>query len=125
MPDNYFETGKIMENEDCFTFYYAPGWGRYINGFKKFPLLDENKQDWINPGHEYIVFMSIANTCYYNDTDYFRMRQNGPSQSAVCMMFPIKNGMVYDPENEFGFGYNLDVNTWKSMIRAKIDWMKQ
>ncbi|MFA5513185.1 MAG: hypothetical protein WC313_12120 [Candidatus Kapaibacterium sp.] len=54
------------------------------------------------------------------------MRPDGSTtNSAVCMMFPVKKGVVYDPENEFGFGQNLDVNTWKNMLRTKINWIKQ
>ncbi|MDX9790572.1 MAG: hypothetical protein WC313_05555 [Candidatus Kapaibacterium sp.] len=125
LPNNYPKTDEIMENEDCFTFVYAPKWGRDIGGMR-YPLLDENKQDWIKPGYEYIVFMSILNSCYENNTDYFYLRPTGSTtNSAVCMMFPVKNGMVYDPENEFGFGTNLDVITWKNMLRARINWIKQ
>jgi hypothetical protein len=91
-----------------------------------FPLLDDNKQEWIKPGFEYILFLDISNTCFDNDMDYFFMRPDGSTtNSAVCMMFPVINGSVYDPTNEFGFGNNLDVITWKNMLRAKINWIKQ
>jgi len=35
-------------------------------------------------------------------------------------MFPIENGHVIDPGNEFGFGTNLTVEQWKAALRNHI-----
>jgi hypothetical protein len=35
-------------------------------------------------------------------------------------MDPVRNGYVYDPNNDFGFGNNLTVAQWKAALRNKI-----
>jgi hypothetical protein len=39
---------------------------------------------------------------------------------STCSMYPIIDGKVEDPRNDFGFGTNLTVAQFKTALRNKI-----
>jgi hypothetical protein len=42
------------------------------------------------------------------------------SFSTTLGMYPVRGGIVYDPNNDLGFGTGLTVANFKSKLRQKI-----
>lgn len=78
---------------------------------------------FVKKGREYIVFL-----------DYFSYRENSSFNYDSFMtikigstsrgIYPIINGKVYDPYNDFGFGTNLTPEEFKLKLRAAINTIK-
>ena len=70
-------------------------------------------------GQEYMVFLSIR--FLGNDSTTFVMTVE-PTQFKFSAggLYPIQNGIVDDPGNDFGFGANLPVSNFTAAIRNRI-----
>lgn len=93
------------------------------------PLSRENSirskygENMIVPEMEYIVFLRIVNFCQDSVNLYYKMSPLG-WDSPVFTTYPIINGKVIDPKNDFGFGTGLTVDEFKTKIREKITKIK-
>jgi hypothetical protein len=105
----------------CLQFQYSLDWHYYNAGFAhKFG--DSVNGDWIRKDSEYIVFLSLSYLT--SDTAHHYCFTISPSVVVwgSCMgMYPVRNGLVYDPLNDFGFGYGLTPDEFKSKLRARIN----
>jgi hypothetical protein len=101
---------EVIEQEadsgTCFRMHYAPSWG----------LKRPDNNDWMQAGREYIVFLDLIGVCDDSTSHYVSMRPAGPTLG----IFPIENGEVVDPFNEFGFGQNLTPAQFKAALRQRI-----
>lgn len=120
---------------ECLQFEYALDWPRgeadvdgvYI-GEDGYPwtglypkLIDSTGTPWIKKNKEYIVFLVMVTVCFDrdNETHYYTLFAAGEG-SMTYGMYPIIDGKVYDPENEFGFGNNLTVEEFKNALNNRI-----
>jgi hypothetical protein len=76
---------------------------------------------WVKPGHEYIVFLNFTGIGADSTTNYFTLNP-GPSALGNGGVYPIVDGIVQDPGDDYGIGASigLPVSVWKSRIRARI-----
>jgi hypothetical protein len=116
----------------CLEFEYCPEWGRFFGGVEDYvpskPLNDSINGAWIKPDSEYIVFLHFG-PAHGIDTlsrknMYFTIASfTGFGTSAA--MYPIHNGIVDDPNDDFGFGSTaLPVREWKARLLARIQKLK-
>src|SRR5581483_6632469 len=105
----------------CLQFEYSPEWLRVHSDYG-LPLKDSNGW-WVKPGHEYIVFLNLSGIGADSTAGYFTVipgPANPPLGSSGCM-YPVVNGIVQDPNDDFGLGHaNLPVAQWKAALRARI-----
>ncbi len=120
MPDSSY--GELQEfPSSCVQFLYSPAWG-FWKGHSMHRIEDDNGNAWVKKNKEYIVFINLGIVCTTPTNDYYTMSPLGlPYKSYTFLMFPIENGIVIDPGNEFGFGYNLTVQQWKTALRNRIN----
>lgn len=111
------------EQGACLEFEYSLDWGRSFGEGDVFipdSLIDINGQAWIQRDSEYIVFLNLVGISSDNGSPCFSVQSLGPFGSCASM-YPIRNGIVYDPNDDFGFGSaSLTSPEWKSRLRARI-----
>ncbi len=83
-------------------------------------LVDSTDTPWIVENKEYIVFLKLILTCKGENNIYYTLFPCGYGCSMTYGMFPINEGIVYDPENEFGVGNNLTVQEFKNALNNRI-----
>jgi hypothetical protein len=86
-------------------------------------FVDIHGNRWIKPNAEYTVFLSFSGVHGWNydyNYCYLRPREFLPV-TKVGGMFPIYNGVVFDPNNDFGFGTDLTSTQFKTALRQKIN----
>jgi len=118
----------LLESQNCSQFEYGLFWQRtehlqdiiMLNKESGNSLIDSNGVIWTKKEKEYIVCLRILLTCSTKKFDYIRIMSN-VMPSLTCTMYPIEEGKVQDPGNEFGFGTNVDVDQFKLLLRQKIN----
>ena len=111
------DDGKILGTfnpilpDTFFVFQYSQYWGNLVDG---------QGLPWIKVDSEYVVFLNNVKYCQDSTGLYFNIRPVWP-QSATFGMYPVRNGLVYDPLNEFGFGPGLNISGFKNAIRFRIN----
>src|ERR1700733_3890151 len=84
------------------------------------PLYDSINGTWIKPDSEYIVFLNFqglgSNSTGFNFATWPIL------QGSCAGMYPVRGGLVYDPNDDYGIGASsgLTVSVWKSRLRARI-----
>ncbi|HWF43417.1 MAG TPA: hypothetical protein VG537_02125 [Candidatus Kapabacteria bacterium] len=111
---------------DCVNFEYWLWWQKNIVApdFRWNQTTENNYSDgstWVKPGQEYIVFLNFANLgSDSTKTNVYVSVNPGFGPSTVMGVYPIRDGIVYDPNNDFGFGTGLTVADFKARLRQKI-----
>jgi len=105
----------------CLQFNYCLDWRR--GGNYGPTLRDDNGEPWIKKDHEYIVFLNTVLECEDSSGVYYCIRPAWP-ESYTFRMYPINNGIVYDPNNEFGFGPNQTAADFINNLRSRINQIK-
>lgn len=114
-----------MPQQPCIVFDYCIDWlkggwdDEYIPDSSKF-LLDEQSLPWIKTGKEYIVFLTTTIACHDTTGIYSLFLPLGMNHSYSFPMLQIEDGKVIDAVNEFGFGYSVPVEKFKSALRQRI-----
>ncbi|MCB2206255.1 hypothetical protein KQI65_16040 [bacterium] len=79
---------------------------------------------WIKPGNEYIVFLQFRSPHGYG-ANYFNNRYLTPGSivgvTTTGGMYPIVNGYVDNPHNDFGLGEHAPVEEFVKKLRGAID----
>ncbi len=104
----------------CLQFEYSPEWPKVPSDDESPRLIDSAGGWWVKPGREYIVFLNLIG--FQGDTAraYFSLWAGGGGTNGG--MYPVVNGIVQDPWDDFGFGAtNLTVANWKAHLRARIN----
>jgi len=116
-------------NSNCSQFGYSLFWERdsirndikFIGGYDySKSLIDKDGILWTKKGKEYIVCLYIPLICETSNYDYSSITSN-VIPSLTCTMYPIENGKVQDPGNEFGFGTSVEIEDFKLLLRQKIN----
>jgi hypothetical protein len=122
-----------IEIGDCIQFQYKLSWNRNKNGsdditYKIYDstdkiinphLIDDNGEQWLKKDKEYLVFLRINIVCASSTNEYYTV---SPfiDHSETCNMYPIVNGILQDPGNELGLGTEVNYETVKTAIEARI-----
>jgi hypothetical protein len=110
--------------DSCLQFYYCLEWYRGVSGDRidagALTAVDSNGDPWIKKDKEYIVFLKLIYNCTYNGK-YYLSTFPLTSASETLTMYPIENGMVQDPGNEFGLGASVPVATFKNELNNLIN----
>jgi hypothetical protein len=103
---------------DCVAFQYWYYWLQNI----QIPLgvTTYNRPPWCVPDSEYIVFLKFDGLGRDSVQYYATLTPVGMSFSTLDGMYPVRGGIVYDPNNDLGFGTGLTVSEFKSKLRQKI-----
>ncbi len=107
----------------CIQFEYCLEWERGEK-FSELYLIDTNGLPWIKKDKEYIVFLETRIVCVDDSNDsniYYTLFPLRMNHSYSVSMYPINNGFVVDPYNEFGFGTLVPVSEFKNALRGKIN----
>ncbi len=136
---NQYSTNKSNGTQalptDCIQFTYALDWPRgNMDGYEsiivggtdgyswtgvKPKLIDSLGNEWIQKDKEYIVFLKPVIACETDSSVYYSIYPVGGGFDTYGL-YPINNGIVYDPNNDFGFGNNLTTAVFKERLRARI-----
>jgi hypothetical protein len=103
---------------DCLAFQYWYYWLQNI----QIPLgvTTYNRSPWCVPDSEYIVFLKLDGLGRDSVQYYATLTPIGMSFSTLDGMYPVRGGVVCDPNNDLGFGTGLTVSEFKSKLRQKI-----
>ncbi len=105
----------------CLEFSYLPNWSRteHVDALPADSGLVLNGRDWIQKDSEYIVFLQLSDLGRDSTYNYSSLN---PLRTANTMagMYPVRGGIVYDPNNDFGFGTGLTASQFKSRLRSRI-----
>lgn len=111
------------DSGSCLQFDYSPEWMQATFFGQDYGprLVDSTGGWWIKPGKEYIVFLNFIGIGADTALNYFTLSPS-PSFSSGSM-YPVINGIVQDPNDDFGLGASagLSVDVWKSRLRARIN----
>lgn len=102
----------------CLQFDYRSEWSLTGNEFGR-EIGQADRQPWIREREEYIVFLRPDLVCRSELQDYFMLRPI--SRGSMSMMYPVIDGKVLDPNNDFGFGTGLTVEEFKGKLRERIE----
>ncbi|HEY3876222.1 MAG TPA: hypothetical protein VGM92_12155 [Candidatus Kapabacteria bacterium] len=110
--------GVAASNGTNLSFEYSPSWERKY-GDDEPPRIGR----WINPNHEYIVFLRMEWIGSDSAKFYFSLLPGMPLYSSVnCGMYPVVDCIVQDPNDDFHLGSShLLVSEWKRRLRARIE----
>jgi len=112
------DTGKTI------VFDYCYGWQRKSNTGEHLTMKDSSGTPWIKKDHEYIVFLNLVSKCLDNNYIYFYLRTIDFSKSSAGFLYPIENGIIISPLDDFGFSTGLTVNEFKTALRNRINQIK-
>jgi hypothetical protein len=112
----------------CFQFEYCPNWVRGIQTDVSYPgqiELTDSTGDWIKKDSEYVVFLNFVGLMADSTNAYYALMPAWGWFGSNDGMYPVRNGVVYDPSDDFGIGASisggLSVAVWKSRVRARIN----
>lgn len=103
----------------CLQFEYCLEWPR--GGDYNLTLVDPDGLPWIKKDREYIIFLEIRIVCITDSNIFYTLAPLRLNDSYSVSMYPVNNGFVVDPYNEFGFGTLVSVSEFKSALRQKIN----
>ncbi len=102
----------------CLQFQYTIQWHR---GAPYGPyLMDSTGKQLTKKNMEYIVFLRPRLICWDSTSTYYYFTPVNTG-SITYSMYPIINGIVQDPNNDFGFGTGLTVSEFITNLRNKIN----
>ncbi len=107
----------------CLQFEYSPEWARNPSNDvlgRGNQLIDSLGGWWVKPGREYIVFLTFMGIGAESTKGYFSVWP-GSVLGISGGMYPVVNGIVQDPGDDFGLGSNLTVADWKAGLRSRIN----
>lgn len=114
-PNNIISLSEELNpsffTDTLFVFQYSPFWGK---------LIDEHGQPWIQVDSEYVVFLTLVRYCHDSTGIYCNLRPVWP-ESVTFGMYPLRDGLIYDPLNELGLGIGLTISEFKQMLRNRIN----
>ena len=85
-------------------------------------LQDEDGSAWVKPNREYIVLLAPIYECTHNGNFYYALWPTGGTYGYG--MFKIENGIVLDKKNDWGWGNEVPVETFKQNLKTLINDMR-
>jgi hypothetical protein len=109
--------GTLAVKGDCFEFEYGrPGESRIQ---EQGMYTSKRAVPWVTPGNEYVIFASYQSRGGDSTGRYFTCMPILDG-STVLGMYPIRNGLVYDPQDDFHYGTGLTPDAFKAKLRSSI-----
>ncbi len=125
-PDDYYRTSAdtiLALPGTTFQFEYRPHWFRgIVTDVMMGPQLTYSSGDWIKKDSEYVVFLDFVGVTSDGTNLYYALQPEWGSFGSVDGLYPVRDGLVYDPNDDFGLGAfkGLALPEWKSRLRARI-----
>lgn len=121
---NFYPKPNITATpSSCLQFVYPLEWQRlpfHSNVIASgSTMVDSAGIPWVRKNTEYIVFLTFAQACSDSAHTYHILNTFG-ERSSANNIYPIIDGKVQDPNNDFGLGITPSVATLKNMLRQKI-----
>lgn len=132
------ENNILSINDTCLQYDYRTEWRRgkdylddaigtildeYGNDISP-TMKDEEGNPWTSENEEYIVFLNYMIVCGEENNLYYKLSP-GVAKSWTGTIYPIVNGLVVYPSDEFrSIGNNLQINTFKNIIKNRIIQIK-
>jgi hypothetical protein len=117
-------SSQVDVGDGCLQFEYRPGILRIGAGKHGSPR-DSNTvmpdgSPWIKKGMRYIVLLQLERI-YEDDTALRSVFLSPIGSPTTCAgMYPVIDGIVWDPHNDLGFGTGIRVEDWKRALRSRI-----
>jgi hypothetical protein len=108
----------------CLQFEYRLDWSRIkTHGSDVWSndslMVSPSGKEWVQKDSEYVVFLRFSDLGEDSTYNYRGLRSNwGYTRSGG--IFPIRDGKIYDPQNQMRFGTNAPATLWINAIRSKI-----
>ncbi|MDP4198272.1 MAG: hypothetical protein Q8922_05145 [Bacteroidota bacterium] len=119
-------SNKALSTDTCVEFTYRPDWPRFANVHSidatDSTLILQGHQ-WVEADSEYIVFLQLLDLGRDTSLNYSTLEPL-PTKNTMAGMYPIRGGIVFDPNNDFGFGSGLTADQFKTKLRQKINSIK-
>ena len=112
------DSGKTL------IFNYCYGWKRKSENGEFLTMRDSTGAPWVKKGKEYIVFLNFVIDCVDDSSIYYHLRTIGFTKSSTGLIYPIENGIVISPLDDFGFGTGLTVSEFKTALQNRINQIK-
>ncbi|GIV56969.1 MAG: hypothetical protein KatS3mg040_1737 [Candidatus Kapaibacterium sp.] len=127
---NAFSQSTVSNDHvQCILFSYSPNWFRFVGG-NDIDVADLNESEVLGrilvPGTEAIVMLDFNIACWSDSSVFYYLTpidiNNRPSERTSCGhgIYPIVEGIVQDPMDDFGFGTNLSAEQFKLRLRERI-----
>ncbi len=128
---------KPIEPQTNFIFQYCNEWTRarrsnneWIEPIKS--MYDDEGNPWVMPNREYIIFANPYCLCEdvqnvqgtWQGHRYIEIFPGAGNGSSTYGMYPIKNGMVLDEGNDFGWGTSVPLTVFKQQLQQQINIIK-
>ena len=85
-------------------------------------MRDSSGLPWVKSGKEYIVFLELLMICGDSTSLYLTLR---PIYAGSCgTIYPIENNIVYDPNDDYGFGVGKTTDEFIMALRNRINQIK-
>ena len=101
---------------DCLSFAYRLYWQ---NSISEGGVHSRDRAPWVQSGNEYIVFLKFVGMGGDSTGHYAELTPSAMGSSLIGM-YPVRDGIVYNPSNDFGFGTNTTVADFKAKLRQEI-----
>ncbi|MFP4369330.1 MAG: hypothetical protein ACLFR2_07115 [Candidatus Kapaibacterium sp.] len=123
---------SAIDSGDCLQLHYSLSWPRVDGQNANYreldsagnvitpTLRDENGEQWMKKDKEYIVFIQLVVLCSTENAEYYAV-WGGIDNSETCNMYPIEEGNVLDPGEEFELGETVDLDEFKHQLRSRIN----
>jgi hypothetical protein len=114
---------KTTSIGDCLKFEYQLYWQSQIHSpsfmYNPNTYYSTSGSPWVQKGQEYIVCLDLR-ALGRDSTQLYTTLMPGFGASTMIGIYPIVNGVVQDPQNDFRIGTNLSVADFKTRLRQKI-----
>ena len=116
---------QLADSGVCLQFNYALEWDRFPNTDIR-PLwpFGDASGTWVKPNKEYIIFLRLQGTRGNIDNNtYFTVIPMWGVFGTAGGMYPITDGLVVDPADDFGIGADtgLTPSQWKAGLLTRIN----
>ncbi len=112
------DSGKTL------IFDYCLGWQRKSDDGEFLTMRDSTGAPWIKEGKEYLVFLNLIVECVDHNIIRYELRTVDFHKSSTGLLYPVENGIVYSPLDDFGFGTGLTVSEFKTALENRINQIK-
>ncbi len=118
VDNGMFYGGQEAKAGACLQFEYRLN---LESGGHKF--IDSTGKLWIEKDKEYIVFLEYNPLCLDSSNCYYGINPT-TLKGTMGSLYPVIDGKVYDPNDDFGFGTGLTVQEFISQFRERIDQIR-
>ncbi len=117
-----FIKGGNKNFKDSLNFLYSLEWPieQDYYGKSSETIGSKYNNSFVKIENEYIVFLKTSVICQDSSKIFYNLIPIG-LDSQVYTVYPVVNGKVFDPKNDFGFGTNITVSEYINKITENIN----